>query len=280
MPLLFLLARVSTAACPGAVTSADLTAALDAAKIAYGNLDVTEFRAAMTRVDASLPCTSEELTPHVAAEVHRFEGLLGFLDRARDRSLTAFAAARSIEPNYRFPESLVPVGNPVLADYDALDPDSSQPMRVGEPVAGRILFDGVEVAARPRNFPTLLQLVDEDGAVTTTTYLWPGEALPTYAAREVTVANAGPPVAGRALAGGLKTGPNTGMMAGAVTSAVVAGLLYGGAAVVHGRYQDSETSIDSLDGLRTVNNSLVLASGASAALAVGLGTSALLVARF
>ena len=280
MTLLFLLARAATAACSGAVTSADLVAALGEAETAYGNLDVDAFRAAMLRVDEELPCTTDELTPHLAAEIHRFHGLLGFLERAHDRSLTAFAAARSIEPNYRFPESLVPVGNPVLDEYDELDPDSGQTMRVGEPVAGRILFDGVEVAARPRNFPTLLQLVDENGIVTTTTYLWPGEALPTYPAREATVANTAPPVAGRALAGGMKTGPSPGLMAGAVTSAVVGGLLYGGAAVVHGRYQNAETSIDALDGLRTVNNSLVLASGASVALAVGLGTSAFLVARF
>jgi hypothetical protein len=278
-PLLLLAWRTASAGCPAALTSADLIAALDDAKAAYSNLDVTEFRAAMARVQVGLPCATDEITPHVAAELHRFEGLLGFLDRITERSLTAFAAARSIEPNYKFPESLVPVGNPVLADYEQLDPDSGQTMRVGEPVSGRILFDGSPIAQRPRNFPTVIQLIDDGGAVTTTAYLWPGEALPSYAAKEVTIA-AVDPVSGRSIAGGMPTGPNRGLMIGAGTTAALAGLLYGGAFVVHKRYDDPETRIDSLDGLRTVNNSLVVASGASVALAIGLGTSAFVVARF
>ena len=278
IPLLLLGSRVAAAGCPTPVTSADLIAALEDAKDAYSNLDVTLFRAAMARVDLGIPCSSDELTEHVVAEIHRAEGLLGFLDRATDRSLTAFAAARSIEPNYKFPETLVPVGNPVLADYEQLDPDGGQTMRVGEPVSGRILFDGSQVPARPRNFPTVVQLIDDDGAVTTTAYLWPGEALPPYAAQEVRVAEAGPPINHRNL--GMKTGPDKGLITGAGVSAGVAAALYAGAYVVHGRYDNPNTRIESLDGLRTVNNSLVLGAGAVAALALTLGTSAFLVGRF
>jgi hypothetical protein len=258
--------------------------ALDEAKTAYGNLEVDAFRTALEGARATLPCVTDEVTSHVAAELHRFEGLLAFFDRQPDRSTTAFAAARSIEPNYRFPESLVPAGNPVLKDYAAIDPDSGKIERLPEPMSGRLAIDGRSSTSRSQSFPTVVQLVDEGGRVTATAYLWPGDPVPHYAPKPV-VADTGPDGTGPTGRGGsmsraLRTGPDKRFLLGAGVSAAAAAALYAGAFVVHGRYENEQTPIGSLDGLRAANNGLVLASGVSVAVGASLGTAAFVVGRF
>jgi hypothetical protein len=283
LPLLPIVAAVASAgpACQGLTTSADLVAGLQTARDAYSDLDLDAFRDAIYDVRLVVPCLSEALTPHDAAEVHRFEGLLGFVERDPDRSARAFAAARAIEPMYRFPESLVPAGNGALVDYSAIDPDSGARDRVPAPLDGRILFDGEPEALRPSDFPTLVQLVDGRGVVTATVYLWPGEALPPYAPRPIVSESVDDDHRSASSAvGALQTGPNRSLLTGAAFTGVAAAGLYAGAFVVSRRYDSQQTELDQLGALRTVNNSLVVASGAAASVALGLGTSAFLVGRF
>src|SRR5690348_17334170 len=92
-------ASLASAACPSpAPTSVLLSTHLTAAQQAWASLDVTRFRDLMGQVDEDLPCVSDEISRHLAAELHRYEALLAFLDRDTDKSTHAFAAARSIEP--------------------------------------------------------------------------------------------------------------------------------------------------------------------------------------
>jgi hypothetical protein len=260
------------AACPSPPpTSVQLFEQLATAQAAYGALDVPGFRAAMTEVDQTLPCAADEVTRHLAAELHRHQGLRAFLDRDTDRSTGAFAAARAIEPTYKFPVEVVPAGNPVLNDYGAVDPDAGRSVRVPPPLEGRIQLDGEVTEERPVDFPAVVQLFDVEGKVTATGYLWPGDPLPSYTPRPVEALGERPPAARRA---------PKGMVAGAVVAGIAAGALYGTNYVVYRRYQDPETLPGALDGLYTLNNALVIASGGMAVTAVGLGAGALLVARF
>lgn len=276
--LLTLSAGLAAAAdCPEPRTTADLVSALDEAKGAYGNLDVDAFRAAVQRARGALPCVTDEVTGHLAAELHRFEGLLAFFDRDPSRSTTAFAAARSVEPNYRFPESLVPAGNPVLKDYEAIDPDGGKVERLPEPASGRLVLDGRTSTARSQSFPTVAQLVDEGGKVTATAYLWPGDPVPDYAPKAVAEVE---PTGPTSRTTRRRTGPNKPLLVGAGASVAAAAALYAGAFVVHGRYENDQTPVGSLDGLRAANNGLVLASGASVVVGASLGAAAFVVARF
>lgn len=263
--------------------TADLVAGLETARQAYSDLDLEAFRDAVYGVRLVLPCVAEPITPHDAAEVHRFEGLLGFVERDAERSARAFASARAIEPNYRFPESLVPAGNGALVDYTAVDPDTGARERVPPPLDGRILFDGEPGTLRPSDFPTVVQLVDGSGIVTDTAYLWPGEPLPAYAPRPVAARDdvlQPDPKSPTSAVGALRTGPNRSLLTGAAFTGVAAAGLYAGAFVVNRRYDSDQTDLDQLGALRAVNNSLVVASGAAAGVAFGLGTTAFLVGRF
>jgi hypothetical protein len=286
-------ARGAWAACGQPSDTVELSSSLEAAQGNYAELDVAGFREAMDDARRVLPCLRDPITRHLAAEMHRFEGLLAFVDRQPARSTTAFAAARAIEPNYRFPESIVPSGNPVLEDYEALDPDAAAFEAVAEPVDGSIQFDGRPSAQRATAYPTLVQLVDASGRVTTTTYLWPGDPLPAYEARpgplpvpmpdrsgDGNVSSVGTGSGGSSVINVVDRGPNVPLLAGAIGGLVASGLVYGSAALVHKRYDDPETSFEDLNRLRSTNNGLVLTSGAIAAVSVGVGTTAFFVARW
>jgi hypothetical protein len=274
---------VAHAACPTPQGAAELVSALDDAQEAYASLEVEAFREAMDGVHEKLPCLDEEVTRHLAAELHRFEGLLGFLDRDMERSQRAFASARAIEPNYKFPVTLVPDGHPVLAQYGALEPGTGGSVRLAEPLQGGILLDGAPTLLRPQELPVLLQRLDTEGSVLETVYLGPGDAVPPYPSRAAPlVAAPVPEGTGPApdLVGAVRAGPNKKLLVGAGATALVSGLFYGAAFLIHSRYQNVETDVSRLDSLRRVNNGFVVASGATFVAAVGLGTGALLTGQF
>ena len=284
--LLWWLCSTSTAwaTCPQARTPEDLAATLATAEAAYASLDLPGFRAAMTDVRADLACVDTQLSPHLAAEVHRFEGLHGFVDRDNDRAELAFAAARSVEPHHRLSDALVPEGNPVQELYTALNPHEGGYVLVSEPNAGRLIIDGTATNRRSTQFPAVFQLVADNGRAEQTRYLWPEDAPPDYAGQSVATHMVDPTVVPIDPDGGVtrvtRGGPDRRFLLGAGASAVGALALYGGAFLAHRRYDDPETEVGDLNRLRTTNNVLVLASGTSAAVAVGLGTTAFLVARF
>jgi hypothetical protein len=277
---------VAHAACPTPQGSAELVSALDDAKDAYASLEVEAFRQAMDGVHQKLPCLDEEVTRHLAAELHRFEGLLGFLDRDTEHSQRAFASARSIEPNYKFPVTLVPDGHPVLAQYGALDPNRVGPngmgsVRLSEPLQGSILLDGAVTLHRPQDLPVLFQRLDAEGGVLETVYLWPSDPVPPYPARAAPlVVEPAPEGPAPDLVGAVRAGPNKKLLVGAGATALASGLLYGTAFLVNNRYYNVNTDVSRLDSLRRVNNGFVVASGATFVAAVGLGTGALLTGTF
>ena len=89
MRILFGLAAAVPATAHGAcpttrATTADLVAALDEVKLAYTNVDPDAFRAAAEQARALVPCLSDAVGHHMAAELHRAEGLAAFEVVGRD----------------------------------------------------------------------------------------------------------------------------------------------------------------------------------------------------
>jgi hypothetical protein len=89
-------------ACPlTRATTADLVAALDEVKLAYTDVEPDAFTPPREKARAVVPCLSDAIGHHVAAELHRTEGLRGVRrPGSRERLSLAFAAARSLEPSF------------------------------------------------------------------------------------------------------------------------------------------------------------------------------------
>lgn len=177
--LMLALVDNAAAACPA--HSADIDAALDDAEASYTAMDLDGFGAAVTTATAEAACLSDRPPRSTIAHLHRVEGLHAyFAEKDPDSAAQAFAAARAIEPAYVFPESLVPHGHPVAETYGLLDSKAVKSEPIAEPAHGRLEVDGRASATRPSNRPALVQVVDEDGSVAASAYVWPGDALPRY----------------------------------------------------------------------------------------------------
>ena len=172
--------QTAAAACPTAAALSELNRDVDRAERAYGTLDLDGFMSSSDALRADLPCLGEPMTRVVAARIHRVEGLRGFVDSDRRAAAQSFAAARSLEPDYRFPEDLVPSGYPEWELYDAIDLTLGGSAKVDPMIDGYILFDGKVGPERPTEWAAIVQIINEEGEVVNTAYLRPGQPMPSY----------------------------------------------------------------------------------------------------
>lgn len=208
-------ARADVNVCEEGVTTVTVERALMDAEVAWGRMDVPGFRAAAEDARRMLPCLSDALYPSTAARYHRMRGMLAFVERDQAEARRDFAAARALEPAWRFPESIAPDGHPVLEDYTALALDGARYQRVAPPARGRITFDGLPTSLRARDWPTVVQVFDADGGVATTRWLRPTDALPVY--------EPGPPTPDSLARGG--RAPSVPLLAAAGVGLVASGAL-------------------------------------------------------
>jgi len=249
--------------CATPANASTVSAALDDAEAAYTALDLDAFDAAMSRLHEQVACTDEVVAESVAASVHRMNGLDAFVGGVPSRSTSAFAAARRLEPAFRFSSSMVPEGNPVYLDYEALDPAAGGTLQIPEPRNGSVRLDGRIALDRSLAMPVVFQRLDRTGAVSETRYLWPEDPVPAYDAID------------RSRSG--RRAAKVGLFAGAGVAALSAGVLYGLAGQSASRFNDADASFGDLDRLRSQTNTFVIASGGLTAVALGAGVGGVLV---
>lgn len=251
-----LLAAAAHAACVPQPL-ADLRIALDGAESAWG-VDADGFARSAAAADAILACLEAVIDPSTAARVHRVRGLTAYAGRDTAGATAAFAAARSVEPAYNFPDTMVPPGNPLRAIYESATPSSAfKP--AAPPARGMTHFDGTASARRPSAVPTVFQLV-EAGRATRTEWLVAGQSL-SYRERGA--------------------GTRVPLLVATGAAAAAGGVLYGIAAMEREKYDTLDYgSVAELDAQADLVNTLGYAGIGAGALAVGLGATAFVVGRW
>ncbi len=267
-------APAAFAACPAPSTSVDVIEAVELAADAYRSADLEGFIETTSKMEALLPCLQEPLPRNVVANVHRMMGLRAFVDRKQEKSESAFGAARVIEPSYRFPETMVPPGHPIMGNYEAFDISQVPVKEVPTPEGGYFQFDGRPTFERPVNLPTVAQLFDGEGAVEVTSYLWPADGMFDY------VAGAPATDPGTVIIDTSPKGPNLPLTIGAGGAALTAGVLYGVAASAAGKFNSPNAPYDDGAKLRAQTNTFLLASGGVGVIAVGLGVGAVVAGKW
>ena len=264
--------EVGRAACEETATTADLAAAIEEAHAAYAEVDAEAFRAAADKIEGTVPCVGDGIARHLAAELHRHVGIAAFVGKDRERAARAFSAARGIEETWRFPDVMVPAGHPIARLYEESAPPVER-REVPAPAGGHVAIDGTDATTRPVGVPSVVQVYDAAGMVTTTAYVWPDDPWPTYAVAggEQVVVGAGEIAEVRPRRAARPWWIGTGI------AALMTGVLYGATVAVHRQYEDEDTPQQDLERLRTTNNALVVASGVGLGATVGLGSVALAV---
>lgn len=183
-------ASAQAANCPETVAIEQLNGMLDEAEAAYRNLD-DNYPALAKKVVDALPCMGDLIPRETAARLHREVGLQEQMAKQDTKAQQAFAAARTIQSYYTFPEDLVPPNHPARTAYEALSIDSPQVTTLPSPQGGSIRLDGDISLNRPKGWPVLFQLVDLTGKVLDTEYLWPESPTPSYPVQSKKQAAAG-----------------------------------------------------------------------------------------
>lgn len=242
-------------------TLADVDRQLNAAEKAYVALDVVVFANSAAEASLLLPCIGETITPAMAANFHRMEGLRLFGAGDEAAALDSLRAARVLDPRYRFPDDVLPPHHALREQYDALQMADAATWRPPRPLHGSLAFDGVPSQLRPVGRATLFQRLDASGVPATTVYLYPGQPTPRY------------PAVHRA---------RNRLLAGGIGATLVSGTFYALAWSSRVAFDDEDNVGATLHGLEALQTQTQVFSG----LAVGFlvlgaagGTSAFLVSE-
>lgn len=259
--------------CAVKTTTTEIERSLEAAEAAYIALNPDALDEAVAQARAQLVCLGEELPRTIASRTHRVIGLgsYGVDDEAARRS---FAAARGIEPGYRFPAAIAVEGNPLHDVYMSVDLATGTYETVPAP-AGRVTFDGRDTAERPMSWPTIVQVFDVTGVLVETAYLSPADPMPSYPLRPV---DPDPDPAGPRLS--LKLPPNRPLLLGAGGAVLAGGALYTAAVLSERAYADPNVDPANIDALRARTNGLVVGTWVGGGAAVALAAGAFLVGEF
>lgn len=256
----------ASAACSASAKLGDLDAAMTAAESAYGK-DLAAFQAAVDQASSVLPCINEAVDPAEAARYHRMIGLGAYVARDPAAEISAFAAARSADPAYVFPESMVPAGNPLRQDYAAVDLDGDVTKPVPAPAVGEVRLDGKAGAARSSDWPVVFQLLAADGHALTTAYLLPQDPLPAFViAPSVAVM----PAERMSTAKPASHNPGRPLAIGAAAAALLAGGAYTGATLAAEDFRTNAHTDEEYGALRTRADALVITTAGLSAVATGL----------
>ena len=270
-------------ACDRVSETHEVGAAIDEAYELYRELEIDKFREQVDVARKHIECLDTFLSRHHGAEFHRVEGVRLFVDRNSPEAQKHFAAARALEPNYSFPTDLVPEGNPLLDDYQALEPIAGSFETVARPRAGSIKLDGSSTLNRGLERPVTFQLADASGKVVLSKVLAAADAPPAYDAEESASTGGSekaPKTPKEPREKGAKKGPSVPLLVVAGAAAVAAGGLYGGAFVSRGQWQGvapNSGQVDKVNAARGLTNGLVVGSWIAGGVAVGMGTTAFVV---
>lgn len=179
--VLFLL-PTAHAACVSNTTFSDVLDAVLQAEDAYRVLDRDLLEARVTFAETRLSCLGDPIGRDLAASFHRMEALHAFLKKDETSAALFFGAARSIMPAYKFPEDLVPADNYLQTLYTKLDLSTLTRETIPAAAEGKILFDGIETTERPKDVPTIFQILDSASMAAITQLVMPGAPLPYYKA--------------------------------------------------------------------------------------------------
>jgi hypothetical protein len=172
-------AAPAVASCP--VPVGQLEGAVDSAQLAFTRMDAGAFRAASDVAFAGVECLAEPVPRATAARLHRLRGLRAFVDGDDPGARAAFSAARAADPAYRFPAALLPTDHPARALFDEATLGLEHRSFVPRPTTGALQFDGAPAGSRPSTRATVMVVLDGQGRVARSAYLWPDDPLPPYA---------------------------------------------------------------------------------------------------
>jgi hypothetical protein len=167
------------APCEPPATAAALVAAVGAAEAGWSQMDADAFAAGAGEVRQALECMGEEVSATELAAAMRTLGLEAFREGSAGAAEAWFGAARTLEPDYTFPDALLRPGHPAREAYLAAEAPAGD-RALPAPASGWLQIDGRRSVRVPTDRPYYFQRFDGAGAVTQSAVVEAGGSPPPY----------------------------------------------------------------------------------------------------
>jgi len=245
-------AAAAPADCVQSVDASTLLATVEAAESAYEDLDEDGFLEHMDKLALGLPCLVDVVDAPSAARIHRTLAV-GLFATDRDRARAHVSAARAVAPDLGV-KPLVSDQHPLARAWELPPPQGVRPL---PPPLGHVVYvDGVASRHLPDERAALLQVVASDDRVTSTHVVYPRQVVPDYPQARSW---------------------KTPLRIGALATGAVSVALYGVAAASAASFDAPDRDADQLRRLATTTNGSLVASGATATVALGLLSASFVV---
>jgi hypothetical protein len=167
--------------CPATVPS--IVDSLVKAERAFGKKDQAGFATHRDTARRKLECLNEIMTPREVALYHRVQAYGFYLADEKKDTAASLRAARKIDPNFKLWSGFGPDAGVYAMWKEAAQASmtGAATIPVSAPGDALVYVDGQRALARPKNLPTLLQLVSLHGGVKSNRYVRTGAEGPSWA---------------------------------------------------------------------------------------------------
>ena len=164
--------------CTVKISNQELQRRLDSAELGFVKADREQVTNSMQILSSSIGCLKERLTPELAARYHIIQGFYAWVSNDETKTKRSFAVARKTDPKAQIPEHIFPQNHIIHIIYSKIEPADYEDIQSAPP-KGAYCFDGYLMPRRPKDTPTLLQIIDNKD-ILHSTYLMSNAPLPTY----------------------------------------------------------------------------------------------------
>ncbi len=276
------------AECARSYTQGELMQDTQSMTAALRALDEAAFRQSGARMEQNLACMRTKLRPQMQASSYRYVGAYHFLNGDFETAAGWFRVALEVEPGFEWDLNELALDHPMRRAFDAERPASAESPTavVGKelllPAGSKLLLDG-RVLSEPKaalHRPHMLQVLGGDGTVRQV-FIIQGNEIP-----EQFLTSAGAVVAD---AGGgsddeyavqtikrVRPRAKTPLMISGGAVALGAAGIYGASFATRAKFDSASTS-DELAKYRSLTNTLVVVSGVTLAVGVGVEYAAIVL---
>lgn len=294
------LPSLARAECTSAYTSEQLTDDMSAMTESLRGLDEITFKQVGQNMEVRLPCVGRRLPARVYASAYRYIGTQHYLSQDRATANRWFLTSLELDPTFEWDINDLGPGHPLRAAFDsqrelaAIDPEPIPGKTLLIPAGSALYLDGRELttAAATPGRPHLLQVISISDNLLRQSFVIEGNEIPARFLQDavVEVVETAEPEGGRrgrksnqSTEGEIAYGDmrvvyvdrvrppaKTPLMLAGGAGMMIAGGLYAASYATHTQFDQASTTVDLLR-YQSLTNTLLIASGISAAAGVSVG---------
>jgi len=162
--------------CTEKISNVELQHRLDSVELGFVTNNLEKITEEMGAINHSIACLEERISVEIAARYHINKGLLLWLQNQEAEMTASFSVAKRIDEKAHISSHVFPPEHGIHEIYMKVEPAIFMAVEK-KPLSGAYSFDGFVIQQRPKNTPSIVQIIDKED-VRLSTYLSSKTPLP------------------------------------------------------------------------------------------------------